>query len=66
MYICTHTSVGGGGGIEDDIITRAEGLMGEQVLASSESGPLRAVHLSRHKWPGGLVDQDSGRLSESI
>jgi len=20
-----------------------------------ESGPLRAVHLSRHKWPGGLV-----------
>ena len=30
-----------------------------------ESGPLRAVHLSRHKWPGGLVDQDSGRLSES-
>ena len=22
----------------------------------SESGPLRAVHLSRHKWPGGLVN----------
>ena len=22
----------------------------------SESGPLRAVHLSRHKWPGGLID----------
>ena len=21
-------------------------------------GPLRAVHLSRHKWPGGLVNQD--------
>ena len=21
-----------------------------------ESGPLSAVHLSRHKWPGGLVD----------
>ena len=21
-----------------------------------ESGPLRAVHLSRHKWPGGLVN----------
>jgi len=20
-----------------------------------ESGPLRAVHLSRHKWPGGLA-----------
>ena len=27
-----------------------------------ESAPLRAVHLSRHKWPGGLVNQDSGRL----
>jgi len=21
-----------------------------------ESGPLRAVHLARHKWPGGLVN----------
>ena len=30
-----------------------------------ESGPLRAVHLSRHKWPGGLVNYDAGRLSES-
>jgi len=28
------------------------------LLASSacESGPLRAVHLSRHKWPEGLVN----------
>jgi len=25
-----------------------------------ESGPLRAVHLSRHKWPGGVVNLDSG------
>jgi len=24
--------------------------------ALSESGPLRAVHLSRQKWPGGLVN----------
>ena len=24
--------------------------------SSCESGPLRAVHLSRHKWPGGLVN----------
>jgi len=31
----------------------------------SESGPLRAVQLSRHKWPGGLANWDSGRLSES-
>ena len=21
-----------------------------------ESGPLRAVHLSRHEWPGGVVN----------
>ena len=25
-------------------------------LRVSESGSLRAVHLSRHKWPGGLVN----------
>jgi len=30
-----------------------------------ESGPLRAVHLSRHKWPEGLVNKNSGRFSES-
>jgi len=24
-----------------------------------ESGPLRAVHVSRHKWPGGLVSRGS-------
>ena len=34
-------------------------------LALSESAPLKAVHLSRQKWPGGSVNQDSGRLSES-
>jgi hypothetical protein len=26
------------------------------TFASFESGPLRAIHLSRHKWPGGLVN----------
>ena len=26
--------------------------------SGGQSGPLRAVHLSRHKWPGGLVDKD--------
>ena len=25
------------------------------VLSPSESGSLRAVHLTRHKWPGGVV-----------
>jgi len=28
----------------------------ECELARSGSGPLRAVHVSRHKWPGGLVN----------
>jgi len=31
----------------------------------SESGPLRAVHLSRHKWLGGVRQLRSGRLGES-
>ena len=26
--------------------------------SKSESGSLRAVHLSRHKWPGRLANQD--------
>ena len=26
------------------------------VNGAVESGPLRAVHLSRHKWPGRLVN----------
>jgi len=32
---------------------------------ANESGPLRAVNMSRHNWPGALVILDSGRLSES-
>ena len=35
-------------------------------LSLIESGPLGAVNLSRHKWPGGLVNKDSERLSESF
>ena len=27
-------------------------------ILGTESGPFRAVHLSRHKWPGGLVNRD--------
>ena len=27
-----------------------------------ESGPLRAAHMSRNKWPGGLVKQDSAAV----
>jgi len=30
------------------------------ALKVNESGPLRAVHLSRHKWPGGLVNHGLG------
>ena len=26
------------------------------IFMRNESGPLRAVHLARHKWPGGLVN----------
>ena len=37
---------------------------GEASGVSRESGPLRAVHSARHAWPGGLVNQDSGRLRE--
>ena len=29
-----------------------------------ESGPLSAVHLSRHKWPGGLVNSGRGIRAE--
>jgi len=39
------------------------GRMGRGSKLSSESGPLRAVHLSRHKWPGRLVNYDSGRVA---
>jgi len=28
----------------------------EEARARCESGPLRAVRLSRHKWPEGLVN----------
>ena len=29
---------------------------GERLVPARESGPLKAVRLSRHKWPGGLVN----------
>ena len=29
---------------------------GVGLRAHPDSGPLRAVHLSCHKWPGGLVN----------
>ena len=28
----------------------------------TESGPLKAVHVSRHKWPGGVVNFDWKRI----
>jgi len=47
---------GGGAGSLTSTEGEAEGsaTMLEHSLRS-ESGPLRAVHLSHHKWPGGLV-----------
>ena len=38
---------GGGGG---------ERGLASTVRSDTESGPLRAVHLSRHKWPGEFVN----------
>ena len=41
--------------------------VGYHRLSASWGGePLssRTVHLSRRKWPGGLVNQDSGQLSK--
>ena len=43
-----------------------EAQLQHAAVSASETGPLKAVHSSRHKWPGGLVNEDSGRLSESI
>ena len=31
-------------------------VQGSRFNCNLESGPLRAVHVSRHKWPGGLVN----------
>ena len=38
---------------------------GREAQGQTESGPLRAVHLSHHKRSGGLVNWDSERLSEN-
>ena len=38
-------------------------------MLAPESGPLRAVHLSRYKWPGGLVNYSappSGTPSQTL
>ena len=37
----------------------------EEGAGGGESGPLRAVHLSRHQCPGESVNLDSGRLGTS-
>ena len=38
----------------DDV--RVELHTRQMSFSTHESGPLRAVHLSRRKWPGGLVN----------
>ena len=35
------------------------------MVVDTVSAPLRVLHSSRHKWPGGLVNHDFGRLSKS-
>ena len=46
-----------------DSIPRSAKLRGQQIISPRPwkmiSGPLRAVHLSRHKWPGGLVNKNA-------
>ena len=45
------------------VLLCVEGLStGERT--GSESGQLKAVHSSRHKWPGALVNWDFGRLNK--
>ena len=45
------------------VLLCVEGLStGERT--GSESGQLKAVHSSRHKWPGVLVNWDFGRLNK--
>ena len=38
------------------IMRTSLGFMSDREPLQSESGPLRAVHSSRHKWPGGFVN----------
>jgi len=33
-----------------------------RCFCGSESGPLRKVHLSRHKWPGGSVKEGASAV----
>ena len=35
-------------------------VSGFGLRSKGENGPLWAIHLPRHKWPGGLVNEDSG------
>ena len=40
----------------DDLAIPHEALHRLCCILHTESGPLRVVHLLRHKWPGGLVN----------
>ena len=43
------------GGMTPPLCSRQSRARCASYCPRTESGPLRAVHLSRHKWPGGLV-----------
>ena len=61
-----RTDEGGGEGVEAVVVVPRDVLHRDVLVI--ESVPLRAVHLSRHKWPGGLgtFTQPSGILGEGI
>jgi hypothetical protein len=49
--------VGGEGYPEEDLVAlREDAVPHAQQRLLRESGPLQVVHLSRHKWPGRLVN----------
>ena len=56
----SHGGEAGGAGFETrenaGVSDVTGGMAGKVREREDESGPLRAVHLSRHKRPGGLVN----------
>ena len=55
LTLLSMYSAGNFPGVETVEIVRV-GCLVDRDKTDLESGPLRAVHLPRHKWPGGLVN----------
>ena len=45
--------------LQSEEARHSSGASADDAWLVSESGPLRAVHLSRYKWPGGLVNGEA-------